>query len=137
MAASTLQYTVYGFPSLYYGDEAGLEGLFDPFCRRPYPWGREDNDLLSHYKTLGKMRKHPAFARGEFDVLYAEGPLLIFERRSDGKAVTVAVNVSEGEVALPFILKGRSLLDGEKVSLSALGGYGFAVVSKENERKAK
>ena len=90
MAASTLQYTVYGFPSVYYGDEAGLEGLFDPFCRRPYPWGREDKDLLAHYRELGRMRAHPAFTRGEFEVLLAEGPLLVFTRRAGGKTVTIA-----------------------------------------------
>lgn len=137
MAASTLQYTVYGFPSVYYGDEAGLEGLFDPFCRRPYPWGREDKDLLAHYRALGEMRKDPVFARGEFDVILAEGPLLVFERRSDGKKVTVAVNVSEVEVTLPFTLKGRSMLDESKVSLDSLTGYGFAVISSEKERKTR
>ena len=54
MLISTLQYTVYGVPSLYYGDEAGVQGYHDPFCRLPYPWGREDAELLLHYKKLGK-----------------------------------------------------------------------------------
>jgi 4-alpha-glucanotransferase len=29
-----------GMPSMYYGDEAGLQGMADPFCRGTYPWGR-------------------------------------------------------------------------------------------------
>ena len=34
-----------GCPTVYYGDEAGMTGCSDPFCRRPFPWGREDRDL--------------------------------------------------------------------------------------------
>ena len=37
--AAVIQYTLPGVPSLYYGDEAGLEGFGDPFCRGAYPWG--------------------------------------------------------------------------------------------------
>ena len=38
--AFAILFTVYGVPSVFYGDEAGVEGYHDPFCRRPYPWGR-------------------------------------------------------------------------------------------------
>ena len=31
-----------GCPTIYYGDEAGMTGCPDPFCRRPFPWGKED-----------------------------------------------------------------------------------------------
>ena len=51
--AATLQYTLVGLPSLYYGDEAGLTGGSDPFCRGCYPWGNENSELLSFYKKLG------------------------------------------------------------------------------------
>ena len=37
-----LQFTLPGMPCIYYGDEAGMEGFEDPFCRACYPWGRED-----------------------------------------------------------------------------------------------
>ncbi len=36
-----------GCATLYYGDEAGLTGCSDPFCRMPFPWGREDRELQS------------------------------------------------------------------------------------------
>ena len=54
--ASALQYFLPGVPSLYYGDEAGLQGFEDPLNRRPYPWGKEDEELLAHYRFLGKLR---------------------------------------------------------------------------------
>ena len=37
-AAAFLQYVLPGCPCIYYGDEAGLEGLGDPFNRRFFPW---------------------------------------------------------------------------------------------------
>lgn len=94
--ASAIQYTVYGVPSLYYGDEVGMEGYRDPFCRMPYPWGREDTDILFHYKKLGQIRKSTSlFADGEFKVLYACGPVIIFERRKGDKVIYLAANASE------------------------------------------
>ena len=74
MLAASIQYTVYGVPSVYYGDEAGIEGYRDPFCRKPYPWGREDEGLLAHYRLLGRMRlEHPALDGGRFLLYLIEG----------------------------------------------------------------
>lgn len=49
--ASVLQFTLPGIPSIFYGDEAGLQGFDDPINRRPYPWGSEDEEILAHYKN--------------------------------------------------------------------------------------
>ncbi len=91
--ASILQYTVYGIPSVFYGDEAGVEGYHDPFCRRPYPWGREDSGLLEHYRKLGELRNiEPAFDRGDFRVLDHGRETLVYERSKDGSRVVVIAN---------------------------------------------
>ena len=37
-----------GCPTIYYGDEVGLTGCPDPFCRRTFPWGREDKELQTY-----------------------------------------------------------------------------------------
>lgn len=59
-------------PTVYYGDEAGLEGFEDPFNRRPYPWGREDRELVGWFAALGRLRKEcPALRRG--DIRYLAG----------------------------------------------------------------
>ena len=93
--ASTLQFTVFGVPSVYYGDEAGLEGYGDPFCRLPYPWGREESDLIAHYKMLGQLRlHHRALREGDFKFLYHDGDCVIYERRAARDRVVVAVNVN-------------------------------------------
>jgi len=55
-----------GMPCIYYADEAGLEGCADPFCRRTYPWGREDKDMLAYYRRMIAMRNHhPVLSVGE------------------------------------------------------------------------
>ncbi len=48
--------SVPGMPCVYYADEAGVEGCADPFCRRTYPWGNEDKQLLSYYRGMIAMR---------------------------------------------------------------------------------
>lgn len=57
LALSVLQFTAAGVPCIYYGDEAGLQGLNDPYNRAPFPWGREDRELTEHYRTLIHLRK--------------------------------------------------------------------------------
>lgn len=103
--ASALQYTVFGVPSLYYGDEAGLEGYHDPFCRMPFPWGREDQALFKHYKMLGKLRKmHPVLKNGKFRFLAKEPSAFAFER-SDGNGkntLIVAANMGDDSFVLPL-----------------------------------
>ena len=59
-----------GMPSVYYGDEAGVQGLRDPFCRAAYPWGREDGELLDSFRKVLAVRRHlPVLRRGEVDVI--------------------------------------------------------------------
>ena len=91
--AALLQYTVYGVPSLFYGDEAGLLGQGDPFCRRPYPWGREDGELLAFYRKLGRIRcENPVLAQGSFRILAHAPHALCFERKNDKGHLIVAAN---------------------------------------------
>ena len=81
--ASVLQYTLPGSPSIYYGDEAGMEGGKDPFNRRTYPWGRENSQLLDHYRLLGSLRKkYDVLATGKISFLSAEMGRLGYARES-------------------------------------------------------
>jgi len=54
--AAALQYTLPGFPSLYYGDEAGMYGYGDPWCRKTMKWDKIDKDLRDHFVSLGALR---------------------------------------------------------------------------------
>ncbi len=102
MLASILQYTLPGTPCLYYGDEAGLEGYEDPFNRRCYPWGKENEQLIEHYKTLGKLRKSEALINGNFTLEKAEEGIFIFRREN----LRVIANASEDDYPL-----GKATID--------------------------
>ena len=98
--AAVIQYTVYGVPSLYYGDEAGLEGYRDPFCRMPYPWGREDTELLTLYRRLGEIRTQyrDLFAKGEFKVVDEADGFIAYTRELNGELVYILANATNSEV---------------------------------------
>ena len=91
--AAFLQYTLPGSPSLYYADEAGMEGHKDPFNRRTYPWGHEDMDLLGHFKRLGQLRKTCEVLRlGDIRFFKADHQMVGFTRTYQGKTVRVYLN---------------------------------------------
>ena len=95
LMASFLQYTLPGSPSLYYGDEALMEGYKDPFNRRTYPWGREDADMVCHFQRLGRLRREfDALRLGSIQFFEAEDKHLGFTRTYQGKSVRVYVNRS-------------------------------------------
>lgn len=54
--AALIIFMLPGMPCIYYGDEAGLTGLKDPFNRKTFPWGREDKELMAWYKTVSSLR---------------------------------------------------------------------------------
>ncbi|MBP3312554.1 MAG: glycoside hydrolase family 13 protein [Butyricicoccus sp.] len=91
--AATIQFTMPGSPTIYYGDEAGQQGYEDPFNRRTYPWGEEDEELLEFYRGLCAVRaENPALTDGSIEFLEARGGLLLYVRGDAGERVLVAVN---------------------------------------------
>ena len=100
--ASFLQYTLPGAPSLYYADEAGMEGHKDPFNRRTYPWGKEDPILLGLYRTLGNLRKNqPALQLGDIRFFQSGQGKIGFTRSYDGKSVRIYVNQCSSHWDIP------------------------------------
>ena len=93
--AVVLQYTLPGVPSVYYGDEVGMTGYGDPFCRGGYPWGKENKDLLEFYKKIGKFRReNDVFEEGEFIPVLADDGVFAFLRKDGNSSVLVAVNTN-------------------------------------------
>ena len=114
--ASVLQFCAFGVPSVYYGDEAGVEGYGDPFCRKPFPWGREEESLLSHYRALGKLRKeHSALTDGDFRFVEHGETSFVFERANAKERILVFANMGDAKTfAIP---KGcTNALTGEKLA---------------------
>src|SRR6185369_4935010 len=58
-----------GAPCIYYGDEIGISGEHDPYCRKPFLWDESkwDTSLRSYVKEAIALRKqYPALRRGDF-----------------------------------------------------------------------
>lgn len=97
-----LQFMLPGMASIFYGDEVGLEGFEDPFCRRTFPWGQEDHNLLSYYRALGRLKNGlPALKTGTVRVTEAGEGRIFFERESDKQLALVCVNTAVRPRELP------------------------------------
>ncbi|MBQ2212721.1 MAG: glycoside hydrolase family 13 protein, partial [Ruminococcus sp.] len=95
------QFTLPGFPCVYYGDEAGMEGYRDPFNRCCYPWGREDKEMVEYHSRLGKLRAScSALWDGDFINAYAQGKRLAYVRYDHETAIYCVYNMSEEEMVL-------------------------------------
>ncbi|KOR93301.1 amylopullulanase [Geobacillus stearothermophilus ATCC 12980] len=92
--AAILQMGYPGAPTIYYGDEAGVTGSKDPDNRRTYPWGKEDQNLLSHYQKVGHIRqRHQSLlAHGDIKTVYAQGDVYVFARQYGREVALIAVN---------------------------------------------
>ena len=99
--AAMLAFSFPGSPTVFYGDEAGMQGFEDPLNRGTYPWGKENTDLVDFYRTLGKLRKErTSLQQGDITYLQASGGTLVF-RRAKGSEVTVtALNAGDEPVEL-------------------------------------
>jgi len=91
--ASGIQFTLPGFPCVYYGDEAGMEGYRDPFNRRCYPWGSVNEELVGWYRQLGSLRKScSALWDGDILNVYSQGRLLTYIRRDADSSIYCGFN---------------------------------------------
>ena len=106
-----LLYALPGSPCIYYGDERGMHGGGDPFCRATFPWdgARRDCgvDVTDAYRELGAIRKgSDALREGPF-ACYALGPDALAVVRTageseDGASWVVLVNRSDRAVSGAF-----------------------------------
>ena len=87
IAAWNLICALPGMPCLYYGDEAGLYGMSDPYCRGTYPWGREDAALLDAFRAAALWRMGSvALKTGDMRLTAAGEDVVIVERFIHGEA---------------------------------------------------
>ena len=99
--AGMLLYGFPGSPTLFYGDEAGMQGFEDPLNRGTYPWGREDTGLLDFFRTLGRLRKERrSLQSGSLTYIYAQGGGLVITRENEGETTMVALNAGDEALTL-------------------------------------
>lgn len=148
--AVAFQFTFIGAPSIYYGDEIGLDGEFDPDNRKCMIWEEEhqDRDLFAFYKKCIQLRKtHPALVTGVFRIQSADkdSPVLVYERQEGEDHLIIAMNASSSPSAVTVTLPDGVWMEAEvsgsgdrSVSdrpykgdfIAELGPYGFHILYK-------
>jgi cyclomaltodextrinase len=137
--ATLLQLVLPGAPSIYYGDELGMEGGPDPDCRRAYPTAPDEVALAMRAFTRAAVHArhdHRALRRGSVILAAADGQAIALAREADGERALVAINSGReaarlvidpalvaglGPIAVPEIASGRMVDGGAAIELPAQG----------------
>ncbi len=128
-----IQMTWPGAPTVYYGDEAGVCGFTDPDNRRTYPWGREDNDLISFHKEMIRIHKEsPAFKIGSLKYLAGDYNLIGYVRFYEDEHYVVIVNNNENEMERDFSVWESGIpMECNLTRVMLTGPDGFTVEEEE------
>ncbi len=95
-ASALLQFTLPGNPSIYYGDEIGMEGFEDPLNRCFFQWEKQDASLKNFYKELIFLKnENKAINCG--DIIFQEvgNDFIKFVRKSQNEVVYVDVSIGK------------------------------------------
>ena len=133
--ATVLQYTLPGFPSVYYGDEAGLQGGGDPFNRGFFPWGNEDTELTDWYKKLGEIRRNAKSLKdGDFIPYSAMLSCVAYKRQCEKETLFVIANRNPHEIDyyLPeeFKYQKEILLNSQVTDFVKVPEFGAVIIKK-------
>jgi glycosidase len=122
--------TFVGMPTVFYGDELGIQGILEEEYRHPMPWNGGDTDLRAFFKKAIAMRHELApLRRGDFRMVSAEAGsgLIVFSRKLGNRKVTVCINHGKGSADLPDIAGSIYWADG--LNDKTFKASGFAVFS--------
>ena len=118
IAGMGLLLTYPGVPSIYAGDELGLEGQWGEDGRRTIDWSEQswDHDFLSEVKKLIKIRRQShALAQGGLRWILIEDDLLAFERESKREKILVVVSRAAQKVKIEGITEVKQRLYGPEL----------------------
>ena len=148
--AVLLQMTYEGVPSIYYGDEVGMEGLSDPYNRGPFPWGEGghaggDRDCRTMYRNVIQLRQAvPVLTTGSVRPISCGDDVLGWWRLPEGAeladgAVGAALPGASGKRAVPgpsaCVVVNRNLRESRNVSISSRGAKATEVISGTELRR--
>ena len=132
--AYTALATLPGVPTVFYGDEVGMQGYGDPFNRLPFPWHRIDRELLAHYQEIGKLRKkHEVYREGDFALLRLDENAFVFMRFDSTSCLLTCLNL--GDESFTVSVSSEAVLFSQNAKNSSsgiqipIGGYAILSLS--------
>ena len=141
--ALLLLFVLPGVPSLYYGDEVGLEGKEDPDNRRMYPWGKENKEIQFVVKKMIALRKNGnSLKDGDFYVFSQDELVGIIRWISMEEFVVVLLNTSnkKNRLEISAILEQYdfdivSFLNKHQINHIQVEGNGIVLLKKEQNQE--
>lgn len=104
--AYAMLFTLPGIPSIYYGDEIGMQGYKDPFNRAYFDWNSTEARIIPVLRSLAALRQRcKALASGRFAVSYAQDGVLCYERLSGHSKAAVCINRTASDVQATLLGK--------------------------------
>ena len=95
-----------GAPTVYYGDELGMQGMADPWNRAPMDWVHGDRELLGAVRErLQYRRLHRVLATGYADVCAPDDDTLTVRRYVQNGLDAFGQPLAEPEMRLTFTRK--------------------------------
>lgn len=128
--AVIFQMTFPGMPSIFYGDEAGLEGIEEAEYRQPMNWEERDS-LFGFFQELISLRKREeVLRRGKYRTRSAlEGSgFYCYERYCGDSGIRVMLNMEEAPAAPDRELIAGEVLMSEGFDGSTLAQKGYALL---------
>lgn len=126
--------TMPGILSIFYGDEVGVQGLGNLANRKPFPWGREDDDLLSFFRSITNFRVNEHFlGKANLNVLDINNNYFMYERYLDKDKSLFVVNRTPTyqEFSIPTEFKdGEVSYTLKKSKKGILSPYGAVSIKK-------
>ena len=120
--------------SIFYGDEAGIEGLGNLANRKTFPWGEEDSDLVEFFTSIGKVRVNNKFLeQADLNVFKINRDYFMFERVSGEDKMLFAVNRTDNDVDFKVpdeYSDGEDVYVLKKSRKGHLGPYGSVAIKK-------
>lgn len=98
--AIIFQFMLVGAASIYYGDEAGIDGILgtNEGCRYPMPWKKDykNSEVYQMYYTMAHMKaQHKALSDGGMKFLYARGNVVAIARFCEEEAFVSVMSVGQ------------------------------------------
>lgn len=113
-----IQFTLPGIPSIYYGDEIGMQGFKDPFNRRTFDLEKADINLLEYYKKLSLFRtKYKESFKSGFMLKIASKNTIAYYRND----ILCIINLSDKPIILDCIKNGEDIFSEKKVIFTDYG----------------
>lgn len=113
LAAVTVLMTYPGVPSIFAGDELGLEGEWGEDARRTINWEKPeswDHELLAEFKKLIAIRrKHHALINGGIRWIAAEKDYIAYLRESKSESLLVISARSAAKISIDLGAYGYSI----------------------------